>query len=101
MSQLSLQQKEGNDVRALELRFLNKYFHTFQALHNVNLELEEGQLLAILGPSGCGKTTLLRCIAGFEPPSTGDISIYGQPMYSDDLNIPPEKRRVSFVPQEG
>ncbi len=48
----------------IRIEQVNKFFGNFQALHDVNLEIPEGQLTALLGPSGSGKTTLLRIIAG-------------------------------------
>ena len=44
-------------------------------MHELNLEIERGELLAVLGPSGCGKTTLLRMIAGFEQPDAGCVVV--------------------------
>jgi iron(III) transport system ATP-binding protein len=63
------------------------------AVHDVNLEIQKGELVTLLGPSGCGKTTTLRMVAGFEFPSTGRITL-------DSLEInslPPHKREMSMV----
>ena len=48
------------------------------ALNNVNLEINEGEFVAIMGPSGCGKSTLLKAIAGFIEPIKGDITLNGE-----------------------
>ena len=63
------------------------------AVHDVNLEIQKGELVTLLGPSGCGKTTTLRMIAGFEFPTTGTISLDGQEINS----LPPHKREMSMV----
>ena len=59
----------------LDVRDLTKRFgmgdSAVTALHEVNFSIAEGEFFTLLGPSGCGKTTLLRLIAGFEPPSGG------------------------------
>ncbi|PKN13926.1 MAG: sugar ABC transporter ATP-binding protein, partial [Deltaproteobacteria bacterium HGW-Deltaproteobacteria-24] len=59
----------------IEVKNLTKYFGNFVALDNINLEIVEGELLALLGPSGSGKTTLLRMIAGLEELSDGKLYI--------------------------
>ena len=55
----------------VRLRGLSKSFGEVKAVRELNLDIERGELLAVLGPSGCGKTTLLRVIAGFEVPDAG------------------------------
>ena len=63
------------------------------AVHDVNLDIEKGELVTLLGPSGCGKTTTLRMIAGFEFPTSGRITLDGQ-----EINpLPPHKREMSMV----
>jgi ABC-type Fe3+/spermidine/putrescine transport system ATPase subunit len=63
------------------------------AVDNVNLDIEEGEFFALLGPSGCGKTTLLRMLAGFEAPTSGQIVIDGHEMEGID----PDRRPVNMV----
>ena len=63
------------------------------AVHNVNLEINKGELVTLLGPSGCGKTTTLRMIAGFEFPTSGKIILDDQEINS----LPPHKREMSMV----
>ena len=72
--------------RAVKLRLANvsKTFRngtqTVEALAPVDLEVKEGEYTVLFGPSGCGKSTLLNLIAGFETPSTGEISLEGKPI---------------------
>jgi iron(III) transport system ATP-binding protein len=70
------------------------------AVHNFNLEIEKGEIVAITGESGCGKTTLLRLIAGLEVPNSGSISIYNQLVADDQTWVKPEKRKVGMVFQD-
>lgn len=70
------------------------------AVDGLTLELEKGEILALLGPSGCGKTTTLRLIVGFEPPDAGLIEIGGQVMANGQTFVPPEQRGVGIVFQE-
>jgi len=72
-----------------------------KALRSVTFEVETGTLLAVLGPSGCGKTTLLRTIAGMEPPDSGEIRLDDRVMDGAGVHVPPERRAIGLVPQEG
>jgi spermidine/putrescine transport system ATP-binding protein len=77
----------------IELRDVAKSIHGASILHDLNLEVKNGEFLTLLGPSGCGKTTLLRLISGFEDPTTGQIFINGK-----DVNgLPPHLRHVHTV----
>ena len=77
----------------LETRNVNKHYGDFTAVDNVSLQIEKGSFFSILGPSGCGKTTLLRMIAGFDEPDSGDILIQGNSM----LGVPANKRPANMV----
>ena len=57
---------------------VSKRYGSVTAVHTMNLEIYEGEFLAIMGPSGCGKTTSLRMLAGLEEPSEGEIRLDGQ-----------------------
>jgi iron(III) transport system ATP-binding protein len=70
-------------------------------LSDLNLEIASGKFAAILGPSGCGKTTLLRSIAGLITPSAGTIRFGNKLVSVSSLVLPPHKRNVGYVPQEG
>ena len=58
---------------SITIQNLNKQFGNFTALNNINLEVNSGELLALLGPSGCGKTSLLRIIGGLDVQNSGKI----------------------------
>ena len=63
-------------MASVTLRRLSKVFDgVVQALHHVDLDVRDGELLVLVGPSGSGKTTVLRCIAGLEEPTAGDVVI--------------------------
>ncbi|HZG87207.1 ABC transporter ATP-binding protein [Paenibacillus sp.] len=81
----------------VELTHVSKRFGSFVALHPNDLAVREGEFIALLGPSGCGKTTLLRLIAGFEKPTTGEIRIDGQLVSTPASIAPPNKRNLNMV----
>lgn len=80
---------------------LSKAFGAVSVLDGVELHVPTGSLTVILGPSGCGKTTLLRLLAGFERPDRGTITIGGQRVCDERQSLPPERRRIGYVAQEG
>jgi iron(III) transport system ATP-binding protein len=69
-------------------------------LHSVSFTLERGAIACLLGASGCGKTTVLRCIAGFEPLSGGEIRLDDRTVSRPGFLLPPEQRRVGMVFQD-
>ncbi len=77
----------------LECVNLTKRFGDTPAVDDVSFHVPRGSFFSILGPSGCGKTTIMRMIAGFLEPSSGDIQIRGHSV----LNTPPNKRPVNMV----
>lgn len=77
----------------VKIRALTKTFGSFTAVSGVDLDIYEGELFSLLGGSGCGKSTLLRMLAGFDPPTSGNISIDGVDM----AGIPPYQRPVNMM----
>jgi len=78
---------------SIEIRNVSKNFNAFKALNDINLNIQSGELVALLGPSGCGKTTLLRIIAGLETPDSGSIEFHGEDVSNHDVR----DRNVGFV----
>lgn len=85
----------------VEVVRVTKRYGDVVALDSVDLTVESGQVLAVLGPSGCGKTTLLRCIAGFERIDDGRITLGGRVVALPGVHLPPHRRQVTVVPQDG
>ncbi|MEM0899544.1 MAG: ABC transporter ATP-binding protein [Pseudomonadota bacterium] len=77
------------------IRFENvtKQFGDFTAVDNLNLNIFEREFFSLLGPSGCGKTTLLRMLAGFEQPTSGNLYLDGQPL----AGVQPHERPVNMM----
>lgn len=86
--------------KQLALHHVSVSYGSFNAVREVSLALETGQIGCLLGPSGCGKTSLLRAIAGFEPVSTGSIALHDREISSPGHIVPPEQRRVGMVFQD-
>mgnify|MGYP000291556736 CR=1 FL=1 len=80
----------------LEAKALLKRFGSHTAVDSLSFSVRRGSFFSILGPSGCGKTTLLRMIAGFIEPDSGDIDIGGRSM----RGVPPNRRPVNMVFQQ-
>ena len=83
----------ANSENIIEIRNVSKSFGDKCILNNINISVKQGEFLTLLGPSGCGKTTLLRMIAGFGQPDSGEILING----TDITEMPPHERPVNTV----
>ena len=77
----------------IELKDIIVKFGDFEALHNINVDVQKGEFFTFLGPSGCGKTTTLRTITGFIEPVSGTVSVNGR----DITRVPIEKRNIGIV----
>jgi iron(III) transport system ATP-binding protein len=88
-------------MSSLIVQGLTKAYAATPVLTGVDLHVPAGSLTALLGPSGCGKTTLLRLIAGFLEPEAGTIRFGDKVVAGAGRALPPQARRVGYVPQEG
>ncbi len=84
-------------MNALEIRDLMVRYGDVLAVDRVSFAASEGEFVSLLGPSGCGKTTTLRCIAGLESASSGEIRIGATTVARDGHETPPEQRGVNMV----
>lgn len=80
----------------LEIKNLTHAYDAQKTFENLSLQIDQGELFCLLGSSGCGKSTLLQCLAGFEQPSGGSVTLDG----TDLLNLPPEARGLGLVFQD-
>ena len=77
----------------IELKNIIVRFDDFEALHNINVDVKEGEFFTFLGPSGCGKTTTLRTITGFIEPVSGTVNVNN----ADITHVPIEERNIGIV----
>jgi iron(III) transport system ATP-binding protein len=90
-------------MSAASLLCLDKIVHAYhdrRIVDGLSLSVEPGEIACLLGASGCGKTTVLRCIAGFEPLSSGSIRIGKATVSTPHTHVPPEQREVGMVFQD-
>ncbi|TAM85374.1 MAG: ABC transporter ATP-binding protein [Candidimonas sp.] len=83
----------------IEIEQLKLQYGKFTALHEFNLNIQDGESIVLLGQSGCGKTSAMRCVAGLERPTHGRITIGDQTVFDSTagINLPPNKRNVGMV----
>ena len=84
-------------MSSITIKNLTKSYGTVQVLKEFNEVFNDGEFITLLGPSGCGKTTMLRIIAGFETPTTGEIYIGDKLVSGGKTFLPPEKRDIGMV----
>ena len=84
-------------MSTITIKNLTKSYGSVQVLKEFNEVFRDGEFVTLLGPSGCGKTTMLRMIAGFEVPTTGEIWIDDRMVSGGKTFIPPERRDIGMV----
>jgi iron(III) transport system ATP-binding protein len=87
----------GGAMEAVRVCDLWKRFDGVVAVHAVSFAVGPEEFFTLLGPSGCGKTTTLRCVAGLEQPTRGEIIINGRVVSGPGIFVPPERRRLGMV----
>jgi iron(III) transport system ATP-binding protein len=83
----------------LRVSHLNTRYGSYLAINDVSFSVAAGEFFTLLGPSGCGKTSTLRCVAGLETPSSGEIAIGKDVVYSSDskVAVPANRRDIAMV----
>jgi branched-chain amino acid transport system permease protein len=87
-------------MNALEVRDLRKAFGGLEVIAKLNLSVPEGQRRAVIGPNGAGKTTLFNLITGWQPPTSGEILLHGEPLRSGRPDLVTRGGAVALVPEE-
>jgi iron(III) transport system ATP-binding protein len=84
----------------LKIKGIRKSFGDQVVIDGIDLEVKQGEFVALLGPSGSGKTTMLRLIAGFEDADAGEIRLANRIIVHEGISVPPERRKIGMVFQD-
>src|SRR5690606_10575403 len=89
----SIPERGGSSMAQVIYDHVTKRFDGVTAVNDLNLDIADGEFLVLVGPSGCGKTTALRCLAGLEEVTSGDIIIGDRVV----THVPPKDRDIAMV----
>ena len=93
----SLEQKHASGaIPAIQLRELTKQYGKVTAVDSLSLTVSRGRIFGFLGPNGAGKSTTIGCMTGLLDPSSGSVSLLGEPFTSDSVDL---KRRIGVMPE--
>src|ERR1700737_5189414 len=84
-------------MSGIKITQLRKVYGESVGLHDIDLEVKDGEVMALLGPSGCGKTTTLQLLAGFLRPDGGEIRVGDRVVSTTRSVVPPERRNMSLI----
>ena len=84
-------------MASIELKDITKFYGNVQVIQKFDGIFNDHEFVTLLGPSGCGKTTMLRMIAGFEKPTSGEIKIGGKVVSAPGVFVPPDMRGIGMV----
>ena len=82
-------------TKAIEIKDFKKHFSRLHAVDGINLDVEKGEIFGFLGPNGAGKSTTIRCLMGFNKPTSGRISVFGHDMANDSTLA---KKQIGYLP---
>ncbi len=84
-----------NMKNVIEVRDLKKQFGKLHAVDGISFEIKEGEIFGFLGPNGAGKTTTIRCLMGFNQPTSGTVTVLGEKLFESGIK---EKRHIGYLP---
>lgn len=86
---------------AVQVRQLTKSYGSLEVLRGIDLEINSGEVLTLIGPSGSGKSTLIRCLNLLEVPSSGTLSVLGEPLFRDGKVVPSKAKLQGYRAKVG
>ena len=101
MNSDSMSQNSKSKITVFKLTNISKAFQETQALDNISLTIEEGEMLALIGPSGSGKTTLLKLLNGQNLPTSGKLTIDGADIETlSRKSLQQARQKIAYIPQD-